>query len=301
MVEYRLTEIRTGGGKQMEGKNPQESRLDDDEIDIYEIFLVLKKRFRLILGVFLLGIALAAGVSFLQSPVYESDFLMRASVLSPSETVKIIDRLDGLLEEGDYEDVSSMLNVRSRDVVSLRAEDSSKNEENWVDVTLDVRDPSLIRPLKDNVLRYLNENDYVRERVDLERESRLNLRSEILARLSKIENLSNEVINHIEKGRMKDVGFNPIGLDKGIIDLKQRLKDVENEIQLLKGFEAVTEPIMPDRPARPRKALNIAVGGTASLFVGIFLALVFEWLEGNRGRSREERGEASETPGHRDR
>jgi len=52
----------------------------EDEIDLYEVLLVLKKRLKLIIAVFVLGVVAATVVSFLMPDIYQA----RATMLVDS-------------------------------------------------------------------------------------------------------------------------------------------------------------------------------------------------------------------------
>lgn len=58
--------------------------IEEEEIDLYELWQRLKKRGRLILGVFLSGVILSAVVSFLMTPVYRSEALLLPVSNQPS-------------------------------------------------------------------------------------------------------------------------------------------------------------------------------------------------------------------------
>jgi uncharacterized protein involved in exopolysaccharide biosynthesis len=68
-------------------------------------------------------------------------------------------------------------------------------------------------------------------------------------------------------------------LEKEIITLKHELYELENKIQLAKGYAIVSEPFIPRKPIKPRKLLNIAMAGIISLFLGLFLAFFLELVE----------------------
>ncbi len=90
--------------------------------------------------------------------------------------------------------------------------------------------------------------------------------------------------------------------EERIADFRRELKDVELSIQHLKNkvvyleyMRALSEntkvrdkAIKPDIPIKPRKKLNIIIGGVVGLVVAIMLAFFFEYLQTARMREREE-------------
>lgn len=257
----------------------------DDEIDLYDLILVLKRRYRIVLGLFLVAVLASGAASFLQPPVYESSLIVRTPLIFPAETEKLIKGLNGLLEEDNYTEFSKTLGIpeeAARGMVSLKAKSPHRQDEDYVEISLEVKDTGIIHTLNQGILHYLNETPYLKERLAIKRENLEHLKKEILDKIDKIEKLSAAVVDHIEKGRIKDIGFNPIGLDKGIIALRQQLKDLDDKLELLRGYEVAVEPIVSQKPVRPRKALNVAAAAAGSLFFGVFLALFVDWWERKR-------------------
>jgi len=273
--------------------------IEEDEIDLYELFLVVRKRLRLIMGLFMAAVVVAAVVSFLMPPVYSASFIIRMPglsvksaepVISTTEAEKLVQELDGLRQEGRSRELAQRLGVDSAAVdglVEIQAK-TPRRQKKFIEITVDVYEPSLIKDISSGILKHLNSNRYANERISLQRESLTHLKNEIEARISETEALKKAVVSQIKRDRIKDLGFNPIGLDKAIIDLRQKLKEVETEIKLLKGFEFAVEPVVPQNPAKPKKKLIVAVSGITALFLGIFLAFFMEWLDKNRKKDHRE-------------
>jgi len=90
--------------------------------------------------------------------------------------------------------------------------------------------------------------------------------------------------------------------ERRIADFHRELKDVELSMQHLKDkivylehMRAVSEntkvrnkPIKPDTPVRPKKKLNVIIGGVVGFVAAIILAFFFEYLQTVRVRKREE-------------
>ncbi len=286
----------------MEGQRREKSY--DDEIDLYELCLVFKRRAKLIVGVFALAVLATVVVSFLLPPVYRGSFVIRVPTIaegrsaemfnkelnaleplvSPDETEKLIKNLDRLREEEQGHELSEALGLdekRIEGIVEIKA-DAPRNVKNFVEVTVDVRSPALIKDLKTGIVRFLNENRYVRERISLKRESLLSLKEEIGNNISRVEAVRRLVTSRIRESERGELGFNPIEMDRDVLILKQALRDVDNEIKLLKGFEVVVEPVVPEKPVRPKKVLNVAIAGVLSLFIGFSAAFLADRLDRNR-------------------
>jgi capsular polysaccharide biosynthesis protein len=264
--------------------------VQDEEMDLYEVVLLLKKRFKLVAGVFFIAVAFAVAASLLAAPVYRGSFICRVPYLksghiSALETEKLIESLKLLREEKRLDELSAKLEMTKeevRGIVSLKAK-TPKDTEDLVEITVDVRAPELIIGVKNGILKFLNGNSYVREKIDRERDSIVILKEETRDRINRMEKLSNAVSSQSEQGGIKDVGLTPIYMQEGAIRLREKVNDLDNELARLEGFLVVTEPGVPKVPVKPRIAVNVAVAVIASLILGVFLAFFVEWLERSRG------------------
>ncbi|BCB96344.1 hypothetical protein JZK55_12660 [Dissulfurispira thermophila] len=88
----------------------------------------------------------------------------------------------------------------------------------------------------------------------------------------------------LESGRLILVGFNPIELEKRSSDLKIERLTIEQALNRLKGIEMIDKPYILKNPVKPRIKMNIALAGITSLFAGIFLAFLMEYVEKMRER-----------------
>jgi len=284
----------------MEGQK-REKFDSEEEIDLYELCLILKKRVKLIAGVFISAIFITAIISFLLPPVYRGSFIIRVPMISetqtksifneglnvpvplinPEEAVNLIENLDRLRKDGQIRKLSDALGISDEKIgalVKLTA-NVPRDVKNSIEVVIDVGSPVFINDFKDAILEFLNENQYAKKRISLRKASLLSLREELENNISEVEAVKKLVGNQIRENQTKELGFNPIDMDKEVIIFKQMLRDVENEIKLLKGFEVVVEPVISDKPVRPKKMLNVAIAGISFLFVGILLAFLKEWAE----------------------
>lgn len=266
---------------------------ENDDINLSKLFFVIKKRIKLILVIFIVATLSTGVASYLIKPVYRSTFIIRVPPLNSSLTEKIlpvevaeklINELQLIRKEKIFEVLSKKLNISENKVnslVSLSAK-TLPNEKNILSIVVEVHDPSLINDFKNAILKYINQNDYVNDRISLQRDNLVHLAGDIETRIKDLESVKNYIFSQIKQGGVKTLGFNPIGMDTDIINLKQRLRETTNELKLLRGFEVGVEPEIPSTPIMPKKALNITIAGIASLILGIFVVLFIEWMKINK-------------------
>jgi capsular polysaccharide biosynthesis protein len=274
------------------------------EISVREFSMMLKKRRRLIVFFFFFAVTFTAVVSYIMPPVYRSSFIVRGSTppvylssfmvrgssVSPKEpaifnyeVIKTIDELDDLRKEKRTTDLAEALDLDEKSTIGiakLKATSPSREQsiENVIEITIDMYSPTLTHKLAEGIVKCINQNPYINQRVLIRKQSLTHLKDEIQAKIADIEMLRNTVIRQIREDRHKQVGFNPIGLDTEVITLRQRLVDIDNELKLLKGFEISMEPVVPKKPVKPRKVFNIAFAGITALFMGVLISLILEWI-----------------------
>ncbi len=269
----------------------------EDEIDLYELWLKIKKRWRLVFSISIIFVTIACIYSFLSKPVYESSFVVKIpevvtkvvniQIITPKEVVKYIDILDKLHKEKRYNDLSNILSLdinNVKDIVYITAREI-RGTKNAIEVIVGVNNPRLIPTLSKNIVQFLNKNPYVFERILSEKKT---LQLQILnieKRIKALEETRRTINELVKQG--KEIHFNPVEIDRTIQELTKQLVETRKQLSLLKGFEMSVEPIIPDKPAKPKKKLIIAIAGVSSLFLGVFLALFLEWLEEVRRRHKE--------------
>jgi capsular polysaccharide biosynthesis protein len=267
-----------------------------DDIDLYELYLVVKKRFILIAGIVISAILITGAISFLMPPVYRSSLIVKIftsetekrPIISTGEVEEVISKLDRLVKEKQISELSNKLTIDGEQLKKVVKFDTKTTVEakDIVEITVEVYDRELIPVLKNGIIHYLNQNPYVDERITMWKNNNLRQTAEIQEKIKEIDVLKSILISQIKKDGIKYLGFNPLQLDQEVLNLKKKIRDLQDSMMLLRGFEVTIEPEIPRKPARPKKIFNIAMAGIASLFLGISLAFFIEWVESNKYRTK---------------
>ncbi len=267
--------------------------LEEEEIDLYEILLILKKHIKLIIFTVALLTSLAGAYAFLATPTYESSFIVRLPsyngnklIFSVEESRKNVENLGVLLSQGRYDELSNMLGVSKNDLKYVTEISASvkRGQNHFLEVSLVVLNPSVIEKMKVAIVEYLNKNPFVQEKLRMERFKLLTLKKEIESKIKNMESVRKIIEQNLKSGNVKDYGFNPLEMEKVIMDLKIRLEDIKVKLSTLKGFEVAVDPVIPTKPSHPKKTLIIAVAFVSSLFLSIFLAFFIEWYRNARNK-----------------
>lgn len=101
------------------------------------------------------------------------------------------------------------------------------------------------------------------------------------SQLNEMRTLRKSTLKKIKNGEVNIIviGFNPMEIERSVISTEIQLQDTEKNLKLLKGFEKINEPFIPEKPFRPKKKLMVVVAGITALFFGVFLVFFLEWLD----------------------
>ena len=274
---------------------------EEDEIDLYELWLTLKKRWKVVFFSTLLFVIASIIYLIMAKPVYESKVVFKLpykiigeskiiNLISSKESIEYTKYLENLLKEKKYETLAKLLSISTAEAKNISSIDvsSDRRDKSLLFVSIDVYSPEILTKISNGLLNYLNHNKYLLKKLKIEKELLKSQIKNISSKLGELENLRNILLNEIKKGEVKDLGFNPTEIDTSIINLKNRLKELKSTLENLKGFEISVPPFEPDKPAKPKKGLILAVSIVSGLFLGIFLAFFVEWVENVKKRRQEE-------------
>jgi hypothetical protein len=162
--------------------------------------------------------------------------------------------------------------------IKLNAMKESKDK---IVIIIDAKNINDIPTALSELVGYINNLDIVKLTVKEEKEKLFKKSNE----LSEVVQASSDLLNIYDKllkaGKLNPMGFNPVDLNKKIVDIKLEKLGVDQAMLRLKdgGIGIAEQPYISSRPIKPRKKLMIALASVISLFGGIFLAFTMEYLE----------------------
>ncbi|BAT72085.1 lipopolysaccharide biosynthesis protein [Thermosulfidibacter takaii ABI70S6] len=262
----------------------------EDEIDLYELWLILKKRKFVVFCVTLLFVFIAGLYVWFAPNVYRADTIVSSPysvrngvIFSLDSTNNLVGYLSKQFEHKAYEKLSRELDLPVKLLVSVKGLETvkkRKGSDRYFVLRFDAIDKSVLASLSDAVIKYLNNNEYLKQIIDQEKAL---LEEEIRDLSLRVKNLEASV-DFIKKEIMsgKEVGFNPLEIDRTVIDLKRRLKTLQYQLETgISGYRKIAFMVY-DKPVKPKRTLIITVALVSGLFLGIFLAFFLEWLENAR-------------------
>jgi LPS O-antigen subunit length determinant protein (WzzB/FepE family) len=260
---------------------------EETEINLYDFYIILKKRVKLIILIVILAALISGIISFLMQPVYKTVFVVTLPVISAGGTQKILDELSVAIEEKRYTTLAEKLGLDKKIVEKFKylgatIPFSRPGEHSYVEIEFHVTDTSVIRSVKDGIVSFLNSNKYVKERIKSQKHRLSGIQHDIESRIKEIEQFRNILTTQILEGNKSEISFNPMSMERDVMEFKKELRKVEDETQLLRGFEIVVEPYNPVKPIKPRKRIIVAATSLISFIFVIIFVLVKDGLVQSR-------------------
>jgi len=235
----------------------------EDEIDLYELLLVLKKRIKLIIAVFVLGVVAATVMSFLMPNIYQARTIM---LVDSSFTQAFLNNLQQYQFKGEN---------KFSFIIPFQANQQVNNMGLAILNSLEFKKKVLnrIKAIYGNTEEIQNLERSLGNKKSLF-ESKVDRETQAIVVLSE----------HKDKKLAEDI------LKAALEEFEKELDKVSQNYQKMfgQGYEksdknsifilnVVEQPTSLEKPVKPKRKLIIAVSGVTFLILGVFSAFVIEW------------------------
>lgn len=279
----------------------------DEEVDLISLLVrlvkVVRKRFYLLIIFLVINAILGSLAYFAFRPVYTTKMILESNVVRYANIANLVETLQDLVEEQNFVALQERLNISNtlaQDIKSLRAinitekvlgrADREDIEDYQVIIEAEVRSNRVLDSLQIGLLHYLENNQYINERIQEYKENTETELRKVSSDISQLDSLKKSVEELIRQENLQnlylaDVGDmyeNSLRLYEKESYLKTRLRFIGN-IQVIEGFTQFREP-------SSFNLTNSIIAGAASGFVlWIFAVLYLETrLLVNRAMEKEE-------------
>lgn len=257
----------------------QQNKECHDEINLYDFWKVLVKRKILITGLFIVIVGSTAIGSLLMPKVYRGQgFLniIQYELIKPNDIIDIIGNIN-------QERMAKILPTTYPYVTDIKLA-NPKDSKSKIVVTIDAKKIEDIPRAFSEFVDYINNIDVVQLTVKNVNETLLKRKTELTKILKAAPDMLAESHRLLKEGNLLQMGFNPIDLDKEIVDMKMELLQVDQTLLRLKNgeIEIASQPYISSNPVKPKIVLNIALACIFSLLLGILLAFFLDYLEKTR-------------------
>jgi len=268
---------------------------DIDLLLLIERAVLFFRRYKWIfIGAIALGIASGIFIYSSLPKIYKSRLIAHSFLLTNQEEIQIIDNWNELLSKHEYTSLGKIFNCSERmlhSVKQIKGDEIQKvftpTNPNGFLIEVTVTDFSLLDTLQKAIVYGLENNDYLKARMELKR---ANLRELIVKTTAEIEkfDLTKKRLEDILNGNEPPSSLSIIditGLSKQLIEMNEKLMNYKqdlqfaNALQILQGFSKFKQP------AGPKLLVWLFLGLVFFLSIAYLYALMGSTMEKLRMRS----------------
>lgn len=226
-----------------------------------------------------IGILVGLGISLMVKKQYESRMLLSSEVLPYPNLEGILETIDDLLKERNYEELKKRLQLDSAILASINSLETELLVENESEQVNDVRieyvsvkvrtlDTKALAPFQKALINYLHSNDYVKARVQQKKDFYVTLIKEVNKEIQSLEelkqNISSGTFFEVAKG---NIIFDPTTVNSKILDLAKTKIEYENSLKLVESIHVIEGFAPYKKPVTGRKLQSIFLGAIGGLLL----------------------------------
>lgn len=261
----------------------QKQPLNSDEIDLLEllarIVISIKSNFKLILGAFLVGSLLGLAYYQFVPKSYESRMLISSEILTESYSKTIAEDLNKLIRERNIESLSSKLNITPKEALALgklevknaieKADGRKEEEKNYLTISCQTSDNSIWPSLQNGLISFLENNDYVKIRVEQKKKYFTQVIEKIDKELVDLNDLKSRIANGQVTQSSKDnlILFDPTTVNTKILDLNKEKINLQNQLEIVNSIQVVEGFTVFEKPISPKLSISLSAGASFGLFI----------------------------------
>ncbi|MCK5534916.1 hypothetical protein KAI68_07340 [bacterium] len=269
----------------------------EEEIDLKDYLNMIKKRWKIILGVFLSSVIVSVIISFSLPKVYEARGMLRMGkvreeYLETGNTVIKIFQTNSILEK-----VVKKLNlpVTEKEIEGIRGKIIISGSEDILEVKGRGKTPSIALELVDSAGKVILERHqrFFDKRKEILKEYNAGVENQLVEMEKDIKNIRDKIKRN-EQTDSQAKAYIVQGYVESLensLDRYNELKEQFYEKNLEESYAAeptriIVVPLKNDKPILPRKKINVLLAAFIGLIVGLGVAAFVDYLERSNTQKR---------------
>jgi hypothetical protein len=263
---------------------PEHEIIPEGEINLYDYWKVLVKRKNILLGIVLVPIVIATLISLSLPRHYRGESEISIQAL-PAPNIPVVRTAPNIVRLiGTIDDRQKLMIFKNNpDAIERLSISLPKTAADKVTIIIEAKTADVIPQAFSEILDYVNNLPEIKEEnARIEAENKLKLDSLIEAKKANLFFL-NQITNMIKKGQLSVVYFNPADLIEKDANLSLQIKN----LQMGKAAVGIlSPPSITRQPSNSRIKQIILITGLLSLFTGIFVIVLLEYLDSLKARGK---------------
>ncbi len=246
-----------------------------EEIDLYELILILKKRIKYVIIPFVLGVAIATVVSFLMPNIYQARATLWVDSLLGQQLIENLERKQ-FTRDNKLSLIIPLQQGRSQDVnnLSLSILNSIEFKKKVLNTLKKIYpDGKDLNKIEEAVN---SGKGGVLFKADIDRKTG----SIVLTSEQKDRKLAEEILKVVIDEFRGELYRASLAYSETFVSDKTKIDKEKNNFVLY----VVENPNSLEKPVKPKRAVIVMVSAVSSLFIGVFLAFLVEWWSNVKGR-----------------
>ncbi len=264
----------------------------EDEIDLGILLLKVTKslsRYRYIILIFvILGAGGGISAYYSQTAKFGSDMIIESSILTEAYSNTMTETLERLIAEQNITLLSEKLNITTEQAdhlidISVKSISESKIDDETKNrifkIHIETSNNEILADLQKGLISFLENNEYVKKRIDLKKGRLKKLISKVGKEIKEIDNLKAKINKNLisqQSGSNNLVIIDPTNVYENALDLYkeeifyQESLELSSSIHLIEGFVAFKKPVSP------KLLKSIVIGFALGLFLALGIVILLE-------------------------
>ena len=255
--------------------------MDKKEIDIIDIVILInnfiKRRLLLLIISIIIGIIIGLTISFITQKSYKTNFFINSSIISKNLLYQSFSPLKINLKNKNIDFLEEKLNIDKKTIEQLA--DFSVDttiDKNSLRINLELYDKKALTPISNGFVYYINNLNFVKGSISVERENLKKFIAEIDSQLNNLKHTQNLLINKLNGNGNGNLQIDNIGnINQTYVNIYQKRLELQkqfNETNQIFLYNDISEDFVNQNSLIKNVILYIVV----FLFIGFIIALYLE-------------------------
>jgi hypothetical protein len=271
----------------MEPTKPQSSKSED--IDLLEVLAkaiqLAKENAFVITVAFFVGTGLGVAYYQLIPNTYESKMLISSDILTESYSQTLMENINRLVDEENIQTLAHKLSVTADQATEIgeieiksaigKPDGTPESGKVYLSVEAESTDNNIWPVLQTALVNYLQNNEYVRIRVEHRKRYTNQVIAKIDLELNDLEALKDKFTQDgfTRSGKESLVVFDPTTINTKILELNKERIGLQNSLETINSIQVVEGFTAFKKPATPKLSLSVLAGSTFGLVLAGLLVL----------------------------
>ena len=260
----------------------------EDEIDLLVLFQKIRVAIarNKVLFVVIVITGLVGGAAFFQATPsrFKARMLADTRVLTNREVMEMTDNLQTLVKDHDFTLLAAKLHLSPAvvgKIITLSAEGSaelpSAPGKNVFVLQATVYDPHIIDSLQQGIVYFLENNEYVRQRIRVQRENLTAIKIRSEKELAQLDSLKASMLNLVRRGGNAGNAFvlEPGSINEQSVKMFEKIRNLDESLQFLDNVQVISNFDKPEKADFPKLSVCLIAG----LILGLIIALAVVLLK----------------------